>query len=177
MTVIHLKGTCNLAAMQDADKNLKKVRSIADYQFGKGCGDALFPNDVTFLLSRTNRVRQILHHGQRIATVRAKDGMLTLSISGAMLLHDVLPIPSYRVIVCDDAVPFVSKGKTVFAKHIISLDKALRAGEEVLVVDTSDKLLATGQLLLSPDEALFIGRGPAIDVRNGIDQEKDRQDD
>ena len=176
MTAIHLKGTCNLAAMQDADKNLKKVRNIADYQFGRGCGDALFPNDVTFLLSRTNRVRQILNNGQRIATVRAKDGMLTLSIAGAMVLHNVLSAPSYRVIVCDDAVPFVSKGKTVFAKHILSLDKELRAGEEVLVVDSSDNLLATGQLLLSPDEALSIGRGPAVDVRNGIDQEKDRQD-
>ncbi len=176
MTAIHLKGTCNLAAMQDGDKNLKKVRCIADYQFGRGCGDALFSNDVTFLLSRTNRVRQILQDGQRIATVRAKDGMLTLSIAGAMLLHDILPAPSYRVIVCDDAVPFVSKGKTVFSKHIISMDKELRAGEEVLVVDASDKLLATGQLLLSPDEALSIGRGPGVDVRNGIDQDKDRQD-
>ena len=173
MTAIHLKGTCNLAAMQDADKNLKKVRNIADHQFGKGCGEALFTEGVTFLLSRTNRVRQIMNNGQRIATVRAKDGMLTLSIAGAQVVHNVLPSPSYRVVVCDDAVPFVSKGKTVFAKHIISLDKELRAGEEVLVVDASDKLLATGQLLLSPDEALSIGRGPAVDVRNGIDQEKD----
>ncbi len=175
MTAIHLKGTCNLAAMQDADKNLKKVRSMADYQFGKGCGEALFPEGITFILSRTNRVRQIMNNGQRIATVRAKDGMLTLSIAGAQMIHNVLPSPSYRVMVCDDAVPFASKGKTVFAKHIISLDKELRAGEEVLVVDASDKLLATGQLLLSPGETLAIGRGPAVDVRSGIDQEKDIQ--
>jgi len=70
MTAIHLKGTSNLAAMQDADKNLKKVRVIADYQFGKGCGKALFPDGVTFLLSRTNRVRQIMNNGQRIARQR-----------------------------------------------------------------------------------------------------------
>ena len=71
MTAIHLKGTYNLAAMQDTDKNLKKVRNIADYQFGKDCGKVLFPEGVTFLLSRTNRVRQIMNNGQRIATVRA----------------------------------------------------------------------------------------------------------
>ncbi|MBC7086277.1 MAG: pseudouridine synthase [Methanomethylovorans sp.] len=173
MTAIHLKGTYNLAAMYNKDKNLNKVRTIADYQFGKGCGEVLFPDGVTFLLSRTNRVRQILHNGVRIATVRARDGMLTLSIAGAIVLHRILPFPSYRVVVCEDAAPFASKGKTVFAKHIISMDSELRAGEEVLVVDVSDKLLATGQLLLSPHEALSIGRGAAVDIRNGINEEKD----
>lgn len=143
---------------------------MADIQFGKGCGESLFPDGVAFQLSRTRRIRQVQYNGRHMATVRAKDGMLTLSIDGAMALHRSRDKPFLRVVICDDAVPFVSKGKTAFAKHVIDVDPELRAGDEVVIVDSSDEFLATGQLLLSPAEALSMDRGPAVDVRRGIAQ-------
>ncbi|WP_406659869.1 PUA domain-containing protein [Methanolobus sp. ZRKC3] len=156
--------------MTSSDKNLKKVRIMADFQFGKGSGNALFPDSVTFQLSKTKRVRQILNEGKHIATARAKDGTLTLSIEGAATLHGQIPSPKGRVVVCGDAVPFVAKGKTTFAKHVLSLDPELRAGDEVMVVSESDDLLATGQLLLSPHEISVLDKGAAVDVRRGRDQ-------
>ncbi|MDY0387214.1 MAG: pseudouridine synthase [Methanolobus sp.] len=156
--------------MSNADKNLKKVRIMADFQFGKGCGEVLFPDDVTFQLSRTKRIRQIHYNGKHVATVRAKDGMLTLSIDGAAALHAMLKKPSSRVVICEDAAPFVSKGKTAFAKHVLDVDPELRAGDEVIIVDESDSIMATGQLLLAPHEAIRMKRGPAVDVRRGIAQ-------
>ncbi|SFM88151.1 PUA domain-containing protein [Methanolobus profundi] len=156
--------------MSNIDKNLKKVRIMADIQFGKGCGEVLFPDDVTFQLSRTKRVRQVQHNGKHIATVRARDGRLTLSVDGAVALSGVLEKPASRVVICEDAAPFVSKGKTAFAKHVMAVDPELRAGDEVIIVDDSDAVLATGQLLLSPGEAVRMDRGPAVDVRRGIAQ-------
>lgn len=156
--------------MKRNEKNLARIRTIADYQFGKGCGRILFPDGVTFQLSKTKRVRQILYKGRRIATVRAKDGVLTLGMDGAEVVHGAIPKPNLRVVVCEDAVPFVSKGKTAFSKHVIGIDQNLRAGEEVLVVDESDELLATGQLLYSPEEIRFQDKGGAVDVRRGKDQ-------
>lgn len=156
--------------MSNIDKNLKKVRIMADIQFGKGCGEVLFPDDVTFQLSRTKRVRQVQHNGKHIATVRARDGRLTLSVDGAVALSGVLEKPASRVVICEDAAPFVSKGKTAFAKHVMAVDPELRAGDEVIIVDDSDAVLATGQLLLSPVEAVRMDRGPAVDVRRGIAQ-------
>lgn len=156
--------------MQTNDKNLTRVRIMADFQFGKGCGDILFPDSVTFRLSKTKRVRQVFNNSDHIATVRASDGMFTLGIEGARRLHDFLPGPQKRVVVCEDAVPFVSQGKTTFAKHVTSMDPELRAGDEVIVVSGSDELLATGQLLLSPEEILVLDRGMAVDVRRGRDQ-------
>ena len=156
--------------MSNADKNLIRVRTMADIQFGKGCGDILFPDGVTFLLSRTKRVRQVQYNGRHMATVRARDGMLTLSIDGAVALHKGLEKPASRVVICDDAVPFVSAGKTAFAKHVVAVDPELRAGDEVILVDGKDEILATGQLLLSPAEAIRMERGPAVDVRRGIAQ-------
>ena len=156
--------------MERSEKHLAQVRTMADYQFGKGCGMALFQDDVTFQLSKTKRVRQILNKDRRIATVRARDGTLTLSLHGAELVKGCVPKDALKVVVCEDAVPFVSKGKTAFAKHVVDIDKNLRAGEEVLVVDESDELIATGQLLLSPDEISVLDKGGAVDIRRGKDQ-------
>jgi len=43
----------------------------------------------------------------------------------------------------------------------------IRAGDEVLVVDEDDALLATGKAVLSPLEMLQIRRGVAVSVRSG----------
>ena len=149
-------------------ERLSRVRMIADYQFGKGTGKELFPEGSTFQLSRTKRVRQVLHSAKRIATARAKDGFFTLSIEGASVIHKLLSGKKLRVVVSDDAAPFVEAGKTAFAKHVIDIDPELRAGEEVLITDKNDRLLATGQLLLSPAEIRDLDSGAAVDVRAGI---------
>jgi len=155
-------------------KRLAMVRMIADYQFGKGIGKELFPDGATFQLSRTKRVRQVLHSGNRIATARAKDGFFTLSIEGASVIHRLLPGKKLRVVISEEAAPFVEKGKTAFIKHVIEIDPELRAGEEVLVTDEADRLLATGQLLLSPAELLALDSGAAVDVRVGIASKREK---
>ena len=156
-------------------KRLTKVRIIADYQFGKNVGKELFPDGVTFQLSRTKRVRQVFYSGNRIATARARDGFFTLSIEGASVVHRLLPGKKLRVVILEEAVPFVERGKTAFIKHVVEIDPELRAGEEVLVTDADDRLLATGQLLLSPAEILALDSGAAVDVRVGIASKKEKQ--
>ncbi|AKB20172.1 PUA domain-containing protein [Methanosarcina sp. WWM596] len=159
--------------MNNGVERISKVRMIADYQFGKGTGKELFPDGSTFQLSRTKRVRQVFYSGQRIVTARAKDGFFTLSIEGASIIHRLLPGKRLRVVVSEEAVPFVEAGKTAFAKHVIEIDPELRAGEEVLVTDKADRLLATGQLLLSPAEILSLDSGAAVDVRVGTASKKE----
>ena len=154
---------------QQHASHLKRIRTIADYQFGRGAGDALFPDNVEFKFSITKRIRQILLDNNRIATVRAKDGMLTLSIMGAGKLHEFIGHPGRRVVVNSDAAPFVAKGKTAFSRHVVAVDPDIRAGEDVLVVDENDRLLATGKAVLAPLEMLSFKKGIAVDVRNGIE--------
>lgn len=162
-----------LSSMNCNEERLAKVRMIADYQFGKGIGKELFPEGTTFQLSRTKRIRQAFYSGNRIVTARAKDGFFTLSIEAASIIHDLLPAKKLRVIISEEAATFVEKGKTAFAKHVIDIDPELRAGEEVLIIDETDRLLATGQLLLSPAEILASKSGPAVDVRVGIASKKE----
>lgn len=152
--------------MSNQFNHLKRVRTIADYQFGRGAGEILFPDNVIFQLSTTKRIRQILLDNERMATVRAKDGMLTLSMKGAGLLHAYIEYPGQRVVVNRDAAPFVAKGKTAFSRHVIAVDPDIRAGQEVLVVDEDDNLLATGRAALSAVEMLSFKKGAAVDVRS-----------
>ena len=159
------------------EMRLKRVRMMADYQFGKGTGAVLFDENATFLLSKTKRIRQVHSGGERIATVRALDGFFTLSMKGAERLHSFLKAPAMRVVVTEDAAPFVAKGKTAFCKHVSSIDSNIRAMEEILVTDPNDKLLATGQLVLSPEEVLFSETGPAVLIRSGIEKEEKEEKD
>jgi uncharacterized protein with predicted RNA binding PUA domain len=145
--------------------HLKRVRTIADYQFGKGAGDILFPDNVEFQMSTTGKVRQILLDNDRLATVRAHDGMLTLGITGAKKLHELIGFPGHRVVVNSDSAHFVAKGKSAFAKHVVAADPEIRAGEEVLVVDENDNLLATGKTTLCTIEMLAFKKGMAVEIR------------
>jgi uncharacterized protein with predicted RNA binding PUA domain len=146
---------------------LTRVRVIADYQFGAGAGEGLFPDECGFILSQTGRVRQILLGGARIGTLRAKDGRLTLSFAGARRLKEAIPPPGYRVTMDPSVSEFILQGKTAFAKHVVSADPGIRTGDEVLLVTGEDELLATGMALLSGAEMLSFNYGPAVKVREG----------
>jgi uncharacterized protein with predicted RNA binding PUA domain len=153
----------------DYSKNslVRRVQTIADYQFGGLAGTALFPDGCEFILSTTGRIRQILFEGKRLATIRARDGRLTLGIEGARRLHAILPAPGYRVVIRDDVADFVAQGKNTFAKHVVSADPQIRAGDEVLVVSGDDRLVACGTAMLSGEEMLAFNYGGAVKVRQG----------
>jgi len=142
------------------------VRVIANYQFGKGAGLALFPDEPEIRYSRTKRIRQVFYESERIATLKT-DGLFTLSIEGSRRLHRHLPYPKMRIVVEDDAVPFVRDGKNAFARHVVAVDDMIRPFDEVLIVDRSDNLIGTGKALLSACEISSFMRGVAVDVRSG----------
>ncbi len=145
----------------------ERVRTIADLQFGRGMGAALFPDEVHFTRSTTGRVRNVMLGKERLATIRAQDGRLTLGIVGARRLYAALPAPSYRVVLLDEVEEFVAAGKNAMARHVISADPAIRAGDEVLVVGSDDRLVATGTAMLSGAEMTACMYGVGVNVRSG----------
>jgi uncharacterized protein with predicted RNA binding PUA domain len=149
------------------NSTLRRVQVIADYQFGKEVGAELFPDVCEYTFSTTGRVRQILLKSKRLATVRARDGRLTLGIAGAERLHHILQPPGYRVIILDEVGDFIASGKNVFSKHVLSADPIIRAGDEVLVVKSGDILLGTGTAMISGAEMLAFNYGLAVKVRHG----------
>ncbi|HDI74556.1 MAG TPA: pseudouridine synthase [Thermoprotei archaeon] len=150
--------------------DLIKIRAIANYQYGHGVGDILFSrgNDIFISRASTGRIRYIYLRDCLIAVLRASDFMLLFSIKGAQLVKEAVPPPALRVVVRNDVARFIAEGKSVFAKHVVDVDKNLRAGDEVLVVDEDDNLLAVGRLVLSPLEIFSYKWGLAVRVRKSI---------
>ena len=148
-------------------KELLKLRAASDYLFDRGVGRVLFPDEVRVVRSR-GRIRQVWLRGKPLCAIRASDGFIVLNRKGAELLHRALKPPRLRVAVSDDAAPFVARGKTVFAKHVVGADPEIRPAEEVLVVDRRDRLLASGKALLAGEEMVAFKVGKAVQVRRGF---------
>ncbi len=121
--------------------------------------------------SKKTRKLRMAHLGEHVLSLRAGDGQFTLKPAGAGLLHAAFPSPMMRVVVHADSVPFNRDGKSVFAQFVLAMDPALRPGDECLVVDEEDHLVALGHVMMAPDEVGDFGRGMAVKVRDGIKSE------
>ena len=149
--------------------DVKKVKAIADYQFGMGAGEALFKGNINIEKSKkTGKIRHIYDGKTLIVNMRASDSYLILSKEGAKRLHAAMPFPQNRVVVNDDSVPFALDGKSVFCKFVVDCDENIRSKDEVLIVDEDDKLLAYGKSLLGACEIEQFETGQAIKTRKGM---------
>jgi predicted RNA-binding protein (TIGR00451 family) len=147
---------------------LHRIRGIADYQFGRGAGLRLFPDNVTIVFSkRTGKIRQVYNIERLLATLRPRDGLFSLTIEGAKRLIEIATSKRLSVQVQKEAVAFVEKGGDVFAKHVVHADEELRPGEEVIVLNGSNRIVAVGRAMLSGDEMKDFKRGIAVKVRRG----------
>jgi 7-cyano-7-deazaguanine tRNA-ribosyltransferase len=149
--------------------DLRRVRAVADYQFGKGAGTALTDGAVSFVKSRkTGKIRNVSLDGLHVLSMRAEDGLFTLKMAGARILNEKMRAPSLRVVVDADAAEYASAGKSVFARFVVTCDPELRPGDECLVVTEDDELVAVGRAFLSPDEMVASRNGMAVRVREGV---------
>lgn len=148
--------------------DLKRIRGIVDYQFGAGCGAALFPEGVTITRSKnTGRIRHVYLHDVLLASLRPMDGLFTLTIAGAERLLAGVDDPGFTVTVEDEVSGFIAQGRNVFAKHVVDAGEAIRPGDEVVVLDSGGRVLAVGRALLNREEMLAFGVGVAVKVRRG----------
>ncbi len=147
---------------------LKRVRSVADYQFGLGAGEILFPDNVVIEYSHsTGRIRYINLANERIATLRPTDGMLSISIAAARTLAKGMPSAPCFVTVRNDVSEFVAKGGDVFAVHVVKVDPEIHCRDEVIVLDEDANVVAVGRAFLSASEMLAFKTGVAVKVRHG----------
>jgi len=158
--------------MQDKSGDLQKIRSIADYQFGKSVGEKLFPDSVKIVYSkRTGRIRYVYLRKKRLATLRPTNGLFSIAIEGAKRIMNRTDSPRLWVQIKEEAMPFVAKGRSVFAKHVVDADVEIRPQEEVIVINGKGEVLAVGRALLTGEEMKAFNRGVAVRVRRGIKEE------
>lgn len=163
---LYNKTTDDIRYVKD---DVKKIKAIADYQFGVGAGEALFTGNINIEKSKkTGKIRHIYDGKVLIVNMRASDSYLILSKEGAKRLHNAMPYPKNRVVVNKDSEPFALDGKSVFCKFVVDCDDNIRAKDEVLIVNEEDRLLAYGKALLGACEIKEFETGQAIKTRKGM---------
>ncbi len=141
----------------------RQVQGLIEWQFGREVASALGATLGGERSRRTGRLRAV-RSGKEILFHVGTDGIPRPTFLGAAQLLRVLPPGRGRVVVADDAVPFVRGGRSLFARFVRGADPAFRPGSTALLVDRSDELLAVGRLLLAPHEMPRLSRGVAVRV-------------
>lgn len=173
MTVVHWTEESPLLSEKShvsrIDLDVRRISAVADMQFGLGASEALLNGKITVIKSkRTGKIRNIICDGAHILSMRAEDGLFTLKLEGGRRLHTSLKYPLVRVVVTDDAEPFIRQGKSVFAKFVADCDPDLRPFDECLIVNEHDTLLAVGRTMLTRDEMFAFQQGMAVKTRESI---------
>ncbi len=157
---------------EEYDGDLIRAAAVSRFQFGKEATDALFTGKIELVKSRkTGKIRNVISDGEHVLSMRAADGLYTLREEGAKRILATVPAPHMRVVLMDDAVPFVSEGKNVFCQFTLGCDPELRLMEEVIVTDSNDKFVATGRLAMTAKEMASFKKGIGVKVRSGNSDE------
>jgi len=151
------------------------IFSILSYQFNeKFATEFLSPFEkMTFKFSKnTGKMKHIFNNKVLEANYRPSLGTFSITLDAAKRILHKIEFPNFRVQVQSDVSEFISNGKSVFAKHVKTIDPNLRIGNEVFIVDEQDNLLAVGKLSQPPKYIPYFKFGSAVNVRQGINSKK-----
>lgn len=149
-----------IQSKQKVSTQLKFLRTIADYQFGKGIGSILLPDNVKIFGQKDLGLRVQLED-KYLLTFRPKTGLLTLSIEAGKRLSGYT----------SNTITFNGtdiEGSTIFANAIIKANDEICPNDEVLVVNIEGELLAVGTSYISGDLLVKMKRGKGVKIRQKV---------
>ena len=144
-----------------------KISRHVDALFGTGVSEALPLELQPEFSRRTGRIKNFGIDGHLVATLRT-DGGLALTLYGAQFLLDRSPAFLENCVQpVQEAIPFVTEGRSLFCKHVESCGSKVFPGSDVAVVD-GRTVIAVGVALLAGHLMKQYSRGVAVKVRDGL---------
>jgi len=142
------------------NNQLEFLRTICDYQFGKGTGNKLI-SDIVQIRGRKEIGLRVTLNGKHLLTFRKSTGLLTLSIEAAKRLHG----HSANVVKFDgDSI----RGSTIFANAIKEAHPEIRINDEVIIVNNQNEIIATGVAYLPGKLLVRMERGFGVKIRQKV---------
>ena len=137
----------------------------------------------SYVIGGTGRVKNVIDKdGHHILSPRLTDGGLSITDLGSKIIHSQRSLPvEYDgqfqpkiaigqgpplLVVEQDAVEFVLKGRNVFHGFILACDPWLKAGQTCFIVDQEGTLIGHGLAQCDADEALRFKKGIAVRTRS-----------
>jgi 7-cyano-7-deazaguanine tRNA-ribosyltransferase len=134
--------------------------------------------------SKTDRIINVSVDDEHLLSPRLTDGGISLAIGGARKLHSINPEPPLRfdsseaipeadhpgmprVLLSEDAIPFVGKGRNVMHGYIEGADPHIIPGQPCIVVSSSGELVAHGVAQSTALEMSLFRKGIAVKIRDG----------
>jgi uncharacterized protein with predicted RNA binding PUA domain len=145
----------------------EKVCRHVDALFGAGVSDVLQADMGYEFSRRTGRIKNFSIGGKLAGTFRT-DGGIALTIAGAQFFFD--NSKQFRencVTPVNDAVPFVSEGRSLFCRHMDWCGSNIKVGSDVAVIN-STTVIAVGVAILPSALMKQYSRGVAVKIREGI---------
>jgi uncharacterized protein with predicted RNA binding PUA domain len=153
----------------------QKISYSIDFLFGLGTSSVL-PQNIDIEYSRkTGKIKNFSLNGKLIGTFRT-DGGIALTVYGSELLIKHEKFIYNCIIPVEDAIPFISEGRSLFVKHVLECGYNVKTGSDVTVIDSKHNILAVGRSLLPFSYYQNIGnefnrsllKGVGVRVREGI---------
>jgi archaeosine synthase len=136
------------------------LRATADFQFGLGAGELLVPEGAG-LRGKLYRTVICQINKEQVCAYNAASGMLSLTLAGARRIADLR----------QNWVRFEGKevkGGSIFAVGVREADSGIRPGDEVIVIDKSDHVVAVGRSEMSGKEMCEFEKGRAVTIRHKL---------
>ncbi len=134
------------------------LRATADFQFGPGAGMLLVPEG-TSVSGKLYRRVICRDHGTQLASYLAENGLLSLTLDGGCRLSEH---GSYWVRFDGE----VLQGGSLFAVAVKDADEKIRPGDEVIILNKSNEVVAVGRSEMSGREMCDFTNGRAVSVRH-----------
>jgi len=151
----------------------KQFSVMLDYEFGVGTSRVLPKTGLRFVYSkRSDRLKQVFHEEKLFATIRP-NGTISPTHYGATLLIKSRAYAANTVVVEQDAVKFVSEGKSVFCKFVKSVGKHVLPSGEVAVLDPAGNVIAVGSAKIHGDFMREFKYGVAVKTRGAAEEASD----
>jgi len=149
------------------DFKYKFAMSI-DYIFGKGVSSILPLDNLELSFSkRTGRIKSVMLENKLLATLRS-DGSIAITVYCANLLIKYPLFHGNCVVVENGPDSFVSNGRSVFAKHVVSCGGRVKPTSDVAILDEKGNVIGVGKAILSAKMMQSFNRGVAVKVRQSI---------
>jgi len=144
---------------------IERMKAVLAYQFSPEVADALLrSDDIVVETGGRGSIRGVIVDGARILTLRPGDGMFSITIEAARRIALRVPPPRFRVVVRGDR----ELSGSVLVGDVLGMDPLLRPGDEVIVVDRGDSILAVGRVKLPAAMLEGLDRGEVVRIRKRV---------
>lgn len=149
-----ISGLCSGRKRSHEQTQKDMIKAIADYQFGKGAGQALVPENST--IKGPFPKHQVFAGKKQLVTLIPQYGTLAITTDGAKAMLE----QEKYIVKIDDFVPRGS----LLAPGVTDADPLIRPNDEVIIC--GKKVIAVGRATMSGEEMKRSNRGVAVDLRH-----------